>query len=326
MALSTSPNLFPGEWIEGVNKAAVLGGDSVKSNLWRIVEGFEATAIIKVMDYTSRLAVGSLCTAVAGTSNTMADIAVALTTFVIKDVVCKDDILGTNYDAFQQRGVFNKVIPAEVLQAYVMNMANNESQNLENIRWSGDIAGAGYIALQDGIIVKAVAAGTTIPVVAVAITSANVIAEINRVIAATPAAIRIRPNFKLIVSYEIFVAYEAAMSANQATATYAVLGQNGVQTLQATAPSYVGMFVGTTIPMYVASGLSVSYPGVMLAGNFSNDVNGNLIYVTDAFSDLSTIQVQDRQNVFISENKVDIVWAFRQGMEIARYNEVVLYI
>lgn len=328
MALTTSPNLWPGEYVKGVNTAAVLGGDTVKSGLWRIEEGIEDTVIIKLMDYTSRLAVVSLCNAVKGTSNTMSDLAIATSTYTIHDYVCKEDILGTNYDAYQQqKGVFNKVIPQEVLEAYVRNLANHEKMNLEKIRWSGDLTSLDpVLSLQDGVIVKAVADGSFIPVTAIAITSSNVIAEINKVIAATPQEIRMAPNYKLVISYEIYIAYQQAVAANQATAMFALMGQNAVMNLQLTMPSYVGQFIGTNIPMYMAGGLSAGYPGVMLAGLFSNDETGNLIYVTDAITDLATISVMDRQSVFPSEPFMDIVWQFRQGVEVARYPELILYI
>jgi len=327
MALITNPNLWGGEYVQGVNTAAVLGGDTVQAGLWRLEEGFEDKAIIKTFDYASRLAVGTLCTITSGDSASMADISINLTTFSIFDKVCKDDFSNTNYAMFQQKGVMNKSIPTEVLEAYISSMAGAETFNLENLRWSGDVlSGNPLLALQDGIIKQAVTAGTFVPVAAptiAAITNpATVIAELQKVIGATPARVRMQPNYKLVVSTAIFMAYEQAIAANTALATWNM----GMTVAMQNEPIFVGYFAGTKVPMYVATGLDAGYPGVALAGNFSNDIKGNLVFVTDAISDQASIVVQDRQAIFASEPFIDITWSFRQGMRIVRYGEVVIYL
>ena len=331
MALTTSPNLFSGEYVRGVNVAAIYSGDTVKSGLWRLEQGFEDKAIFKLMNYTSRLAAGTLCTATPGNSVGMADLEVALTTFTIYDKVCKHDFDTTNYAMYQNRGVFNKQIPQEVLEAYILTMAENETFNLERIRWSGDVASLDpVLALQDGVYAQLQAAGTFIPVTPTGagdiLDPATVITELNKILATTPANIRTHKNFKLVISSPVYVAYQQAMAANQATAMFALLGQNAVNEIKSNQPAYVGTFVGTNVPMFLAAGLDETNSGeVALAGVFANDMTGNLLYATDALSDQSYISVQDRQATFAAEPFVDIVWSFRQGVGIARPEEVVLY-
>ena len=329
MAFNTSPNLWQGEYVQGVNSAAILGGDTIKAGLWRLVEGFEDKAIVKKFNYSSRLAAGNLCNATPGTASTMADLLIQLETFSISEQVCKYDFDNTNYAMYQNKGVFNKEIPREVLEAYIMDMAKTETTNLENIRWSGDVtSGNPVLAFQDGVIAQLVAAGTFIPATpaspTASQTAATVIAEINKVIAATPGNIRMQPNFKLIISPEVYVAYEAAISVSTGV-TLATWGMGMGSALQ-NEPIFVGFFAGTKVPMYIATGLSIAYPEVILAGNFSNDRMGNLIFATDAMSDQAGIVVQDRQLVFANEPFVDITWSFRQGMAVARPEEVVLYV
>lgn len=329
--MTTSPNLFPGEYVQGVNIAAVYSGDTVKSGLWRLEEGYEDKAIVKTLDYTSRLAVGTLCNTASGESASMSDLEVALTTFTIFDKVCKHDFDNTNYAMFQQRGVFNKQIPQEVLEAYITSMAEAETANLELIRWSGNTGAATAPQnLQDGVVQYLANAGTYVPVTATAgaiVDPNTVIAELNKVLLATPANIRTKADFKMVVSSATYVAYQAAMAANQAYAMYALQGMNEVNEIRSDKPAFIGKFVGTNVPMYLAAGLDATNGGeVALAGVFANNKQGNLVYVTDALTDQSFISVQDRQATFAAEPFVDIVWSFRQGIAVVRPSEVVLYI
>lgn len=332
MAFVTSPNLFAGEYVRGVNIAAVYSGDTVKSGLWRLEQGFEDKAIIKLMNYTSRLAAGTICTATPGNSVGMADLEIALTTFTIIDRVCKHDFDNTNYAMYQNRGVFNKQIPQELIEAYIMTMAQNETFNLERIRWSGDLLSVDpVLSLQDGVVAQLVAAGTAIPITPTGagdiLDPATVITELNKIILGTPANIRTKAGFRLVISSVTYAAYQAAMAANTAFSNYALFGNNQVNEIRSEQPSFIGYFVGTNVPMYLAAGLDDTNAGeVALAGIFTNDMQGNLIYVTDALSDQSFISVQDRQQVFASDANVDIVWSFRQGISVARPAEVVLYI
>jgi hypothetical protein len=327
MAFTTSPNLWAGEYVIGVNTAAVLGGDTVQAGLWRVEQGYEDKAIIKLFNYTSNLQAATLCTATESTSGAMADLAIQLTTLSIKDKVCKHDFDNTNYAMYQNRGVFNKVIPREVLEAYISQMTAAEAFNLEVLRWVGDTTSLDpLLSIMDGIITLAVADGSYVPVTPTSATAsqvaATVIAEINKVLQATPAKVRMQPNFKLVVSPKVAFAYQEAVAANTSLAMW----QMGNPTALQQPISFIGYFGTSRIPMYIAPGVEGTYDELIMAGDFSNDIKGNLIFVTDAISDAATIHVQDRQAIFENEPFVDITWSFRQGVIAARYDEIVLYI
>lgn len=330
MSVTTSPNLWAGEYVKGLNRKAVLGSDTVQANLWRVEQGFESTAIFKTTSYGSRLSVNGRCTAPVGQSFSMADVAVNLSTFSIKELICKDDLNNTNYAMYMQKGTFNKEIPQDVLEAWVEDMAMQERENLELIRWSGDLASATPIRnLQDGIIKKIKASVGYVQVTPTSATAsrtaATVIGEINKVLAATPIAVRYAPNFKLVISPEVFNAYQEALSLQAPAAMFALWGNSGLQNVQNGQPSYVGNFINSNVPMYLATGLHTYNPEVILAGVLSNDQRGNLIYVTDAVSDQAQISVVDRQAINNNDANIDILWSFRQGMAVCRPTEIVLY-
>lgn len=333
----TNPNLFGGEYAKGVNTAAILSGDTVLAGLWRVEQAFEDKAIFKKFNYVSRLAVGDLCTVAAGaTSSTMSDFEVQLTTFSISDKLCKHSFDTTNYAMNQQKGIFNKTVPTEVLQAYIMQMALAETANLESLRWIGDTTSVvAPFDLQDGVVTKAIASGSTIQVAPTvagdSLLPAKVAIEINKVLAATPAAVRMQANFKLLVSPEVFFAYEAYLASNGLTGlNTSILAGALTNNLQNPSLIFAGYFTNTRIPMYIVPALSGSNGvnvtnDIIIAGNFSNDDKGNLLYATDALGDQANIIVQDRQAVFVNDPNIDIVWSFRQGMTIAREEEFVIY-
>jgi hypothetical protein len=77
--------------------------------------------------------------------------------------------------------------------------------------------------------------------------------------------------------------------------------------------------------MYIATGLDGVHDNTMLAGVFTNTRQGNLVMVTDALTDLSTVMVQDRQAVLIAQPFYDVVMAVRHGVGIVRPDEIVAY-
>ena len=332
--ITTSPNLWAGEYITGINNKMVFGGDTVKAGLFRIGQSIEDKAIFKLFNYGSRLAAANICNAVAGSSSTMKDLAVPVTTFTIKEEICKQSLVATNYSLNASRGALFTTIPDEVIQAYLDSMAGAEMDNMERIRWSGDTASAdAVLALQDGLIKKIKAYGVVPGTGYVRVTpasatasqdAATVIAELNKVVAAASVLpTRRQANFKIVVSPEVASAYEAALAASGAL-TLATLGLGQIN--QSTPDlTFLGYFSNTRVPMYVANGLRVVNKEVILAGCFSNDEMGNLLMATDALSDFGGIIVQDRQAVIASQAFIDILWSVRQGVDVARPTEIVLY-
>jgi len=332
--LTTSPNLWAGEYTEGINLKMQLGGDTVKAGLWRVVDSVEDKAIVKLFNYGSRMQVGTICTATRDTASTMADKVIPVTTFTVSDKVCKQDLINTNASLRQSRGALFTTIPDEVINAYLDSMAGAEMDNMERIRWSGDTTSAdAVLALQDGLIKKIKGYGVIPGAGYVRVTpasatasqdAATVIAELNKVVAAASVLpTRRQVNFKIVVSPEVASAYEQALAAS-GSVTLATLGLGQIN--QSTPElTFLGYFSNTRIPMYVANGLRVVNKEVILAGCFSNDEMGNLLMATDALSDFGGIIVQDRQAVIASQAFIDILWSVRQGVDVARPTEIVLY-
>jgi hypothetical protein len=334
--LVTSPNLWAGEYVQGINKAMVFGGDSFQAGLWRHIDSIEDKAIIKLFNYGSRLAVGNLCGVTPGTTSTMSDKVIQVTPFSINERFCKFDIDPTSYAQGNVGNAIYRQIPQEVMEAFLGSMAEAEMDNMERLRWSGDTASAdALLQKQNGVIKKIKAYGVVPGTGYVRVTpasatasqdAATVMAELNKVVlAASALPTRLKPNFKIIVSPEVATAYEAALASNATTGglTLATLGMGMINRNDVV--TFLGYYSNTRIPMYVATGLRSVNKEVILAGCFSDDINGNMILATNAKKDFQGIVVEDRQAVFASEPFVDIVWSVFQGVDVVRPTEIVLY-
>jgi len=123
-----------------------------------------------------------------------------------------------NYLSMQLRPGSNgeEVVPASYADFVVNYVAEKVSSDLETVLFRGDTGTSSYpFSLCDGLVKQLLADGDVIDVSATAsaITSTNVIAELNRVLSAVPADVRAQANFKIFVSQAIAFAYKQAQAA-----------------------------------------------------------------------------------------------------------------
>ena len=122
-----------------------------------------------------------------------------------------------NYLSTQLRAGSNneEVMPVSYEEFVVNYIAQKVSADIEKIIIQGDTGTASYpYSLYDGLIKQLKADSDVIDVAAptYSITSANVIAELNRVLEAVPAEIRAQPKFEILCSQEIAFAYKQAQA------------------------------------------------------------------------------------------------------------------
>jgi len=164
----------------------------------------------------------------------------------------------TNPD-FWNAGDFTKYLTDE--------LANKMNAEFELLVWQGDVS-ASPADPCDGLLVKFVADNTVIPITGATITSANVIAELNKVYDAIPQEIKFSTDLRIYVSSNVLSAYRQAVSAASAEGFYDLkLAEN--------------IFLG--VPMILSQGL----------GN--NDIvaaeTTNLFLVSDLLSDFQQIRI-----------------------------------
>lgn len=121
--------------------------------------------------------------------------------------LCKQDFRRT-WSSYQMGlSAWNNEIPADEKEAIMIEIRRNISEFLEEQIWNGT-TGSGTF---QGILTEAEADAEVVKVDGVAITAANVEAEMLKLINATPLAIRKHRNFRIVVSADVLLSYLGAL-------------------------------------------------------------------------------------------------------------------
>lgn len=325
MSFTINPNYFGGEFNQGLFLPRIKQTRDLGSGLWRVVNAKDL-AIVPVMSHESYVQSGSNCSLTPTTSNTIAEKRLDLIQLGIRHLKCKDELIRSNYALQMARGVYNDDIVAPVLNAIASYMADTLNNTCARLRWVGSVAGGDAM---DGLVTKLQAAGayniTTNPtgyraVTAGTINDNTVIGEIQKVIDATPVEVRFSPGFKLVISPAVFSAYQAAAAKQNAFATW---GVGNVNDPMSSLPAFIGYFAGTMVPMFVIPQLTST---LMIAGNFEDSENGNIVLATDLLLDFGNVIVFDKQTVNPLDTQIEFGMAIRQAVDFMDASQIALYI
>jgi hypothetical protein len=169
--------------------------------------------------------------------------------------------------------------------------------------FKGDTGTSSYpLSLCDGLVKLMLADSDIIDVGATAgsITSANVVTELNRMLASVPAKVMNKPNFKIFVSEEIAFAYKQAQAAT--TGGLFMVGDKEL--------NYLGF---TLVP---TSGLTAKQ---MISANMDN-----VFFLTDLTSDWSEILMIPQRNISGARTE-RFVANLKFGVNYLYGTEIVLY-
>jgi hypothetical protein len=152
---------------------------------------------------------------------------------------------------------------------------------------------------------------TVIDVVGTAITAANVITEMGKVVDAIPSALYGKEDLYLYVSQNVARAYVRALGGFAA----AGLGANGVNN-EGTQWWNNGALSFDGVKIFVANGLADNF---MVAAEKSN-----LFFGTGLLSDHNEVKVLDMGDLDGSQN-VRVIMRFTSGVEYGIGSDIVLY-
>lgn len=195
-----------------------------------------------------------------------------------------------------------EVTPDDFL-AYMTGQAAMKVRNdLEIAAWQGDSASVTYpLSICDGLNKKMAADADVLDINGVAaITTANVVEEIQKVYAMIPATIINSPDLRIFVSDHIFRTYQQAIAEASNEAYY----------VGAKEPNFLG------IPLVLAQG---QLPHQMAAGETTN-----FVLLTDLLSDEEELNIIPQNNV-TGTRTVRIAGGFKIGFDYLVSEEVVYY-
>jgi hypothetical protein len=298
MAFVINTTAYVNKEAEGWYSKAILM-DGFKSSLTQIPN-------VIVGQNLARLDVGNVlqpwtCTFSSSGSANLSEKPATVKAIKINLEECKD-VLWTSYLANQLRST-SEAYPAD-FEAYLMDrIADSISSKLDDLVING-ATGSGDPF--DGFLTQFLADGTVIDVPApIAITPANVFAEMGRLYDLIPLAVRMKGDVKIYISPAVAASFYRALSATYPAAQGMSVNQVETQKLM-----YLDVEVVVIKHLPAAR---------MFATNPSN-----LITLTTLAAEINQINVLDMAQS-TGDNKIRITGEFKYGVNYYLGEEIVLY-
>ena len=307
MATTTSiTSTYAGEFAGKYISAALLSASTIENG------GIEVKPNVKYKEVIKKIATNDIlknatCDFDATSTVTLTERILQPEEFQVNLQLCKQDFQ-SDWEAVQMGySAFDSLPPsfADFLIAHVA--AKVAQKNEENI-WKGVNANAGEF---DGLVTLATADADVIDVVGTSVTSANVIAEMGKVVDALPSELYGKEDMFLYVSQNVARAYVRALGGFGASG----LGANGVNA-QGTQWWNNGALSFDGVKIFVANGLADNY---MVAAQKSN-----LYFGTGLLSDHNEVKLIDLADIDGSQN-VRVVMRLTAGVQYGIGSEIVLY-
>ena len=305
MALSIT-STYAGEFAGKYISASLLSGNTIANGLIEVKPNVKFKEVLKRVDLSGMIANASCDFTDAGT--------VALTERILEPKslqinleLCKTPF-ESDFEAISMGYSAHDNLPKTFSDYFIGLMAGKIAEATENSIWSGT-AGAGSF---DGFATLLTAA--TLPsgqdIVGTTVTSANVLAEIGKVVDAIPSSIVNNEDLFIYASNNVFRAYKRALGGFQANGQ----GANGVNGLGNNQDIDVQYFDG--IKIVVANGLA---DNKMVAS-----LKSNLVFGTGLLSDANEVKVLDMADLDGSKN-VRFIARYTAGVQIGVLEDVVFY-
>lgn len=313
MATTTSiTTTYAGEFAGKYIGAALLSGVTLDKGLIEIKPNVKYKEVIKKVT-TDEIVKNATCDFDATSTVTLTERVLQPEEFQVNLQLCKKDFR-SDWEAVQMGMSVYDNLPPKFSDFLIAHAAEKVAQKIEQNIWAGVNATAGQF---DGFTTLFAADGTVNDVVGTAITTANVITELNKVVDAIPNTLYGKEDLTIYVSPKIAKAYVAALGGFSAiSTTVGGQGANGIN----------GM--GT---MWYSMGQDLNFNGVrvaMVPGMPSDDMvaaqASNLYFGTGLLSDTNLVKVLDMEDLDGSQN-VRVIMRFTAGIQYGFGDEVVYY-
>lgn len=276
--------------------AALLGGDTLEQQLLTILPNVKKATTLHKLSMTDLVQTDSCSFSPSG-DVTITDKQIDPVAQKVNLELCKTDLEQHWISAQMRAGANNDDIPAELADFILEYVAKKVAAHIDALIWKGEIAfgddidGLTRLMFDDIDVVKPAA---------VAITPANVIAQLQAVYDVIPDEILMSTDLKLLVSNNVAKAYKQAVAA-QSAETYFV----GARPLD---------FLGL--------------PLVPIRGMFNNTIvaaeTTNLFFATDLMSDFNEAKVIDMSET-TGDDTVRIKMRFKLQPQFAFGSQIVLH-
>lgn len=297
---------YAGEFAGKYISAALLSASTIENGGIEVKPNIKFKEVIKKIS-TDDVLKNATCDFDPTSTVTLTERIIQPEEFQVNLQLCKKDFR-SDWEAVQMGVSAFDSLPPSFADFLIAHVAAKVAQKNENNIWSGVNANAGEF---DGLITLMTADADVSDVVGTAITAANVIEEMGKLVDAIPSALYGKEDLNLYVSQNVARAYVRALGGFAA----AGLGANGTNA-QGTQWYNNGSLSFDGVKIFVANGLSDNY---MVAAEKSN-----LYFGTGLLSDHNEVKVIDMADIDGSQN-VRVVMRLTAGVQYGIGSDIVLY-
>lgn len=287
---------YAGEFAGKYISAALLSGNTIAQGGITVKPNVKYKEVVKKVA-TSGLIGNASCDFTDAGSLTLTERILQPEEFQVNLELCKKDFR-SDWEAVQMGYSAYDNLPPKFADFLIGHVAAKVAEQTEQNIWQGTDATAGEF---DGLSTLLAADGDVVDVTGTTVTSANVIAELGKIVDAIPSAVYGKEDLKIYVSSNIAKAYVSAQAA---------LGYRDLYHVGKTEMNFQG------IPLFVANGLA------------DNDAvaaeTSNLYFGTGLLADHNEVKVIDMADLDGSQN-VRIVMRFTAGVQYGIGSDIVLY-
>ena len=312
--LATTVNItstYAGEFAGKYISAALLSASTIEDGGVEVMPNVKFKSVIQRIETGSLIADGT-CDFSASSNVNLTEVVIQPEEFQVNLQLCKSDFINTwesiqmGYSAFNPNG-----LPSSFADYLVGHVASKVAAANETNIWTGNLGGA-QAGEYNGLETLAAADATVLDVSnPIALTAANIIDEMQRVVDLIPNALYGKEDLKLYVSNKAAKLYIRSLGGFAVAATSNAGSDNkGTQWYGGGSLSFGG------IPIFVGRGMS---DDTMMAAQSSN-----LFFATGLLNDYNEVRVIDMTPIDGSQN-VRLVMRFTAAAAIGVGADVVYY-
>lgn len=298
---ATITTTYAGEFAGKYISAALLSSNTIANGGVTVMPNVKHKAVIKKLA-TSGLVTAATCDFTDAGTVALTEKVITVTDRQVNLQVCKTPFQ-TDWEAVQMGYSAFDVLPKNFSDFFIAKMLKDIANDNELFIWNAT----------NGLVALAVADGSTVIATPVAITSANVLTQLGRIVDGLPASLYGREDLRLYVSQTVAKAYVRALGGFGASG----LGSNGFANQgnmwyeNGTALTFDG------IQLFVANGL--------LGSTCMLTTIDNLYFGTGLLDDSNEVKLIDMADIDGSKN-VRFISRFTRGLAVGYGADCVTYI
>ena len=304
--LATSVNLtttYSGQWASKYVKASLLTGNTLNNGGLTVYPNIDYKYVIQKGAFDSNFIKNATCDFTDTGAVTLTEQVITLEEYQINAEFCKSEFSQTWQAAEMGYSPLNYDLPASFSDFVISAFAEKIADKYEQVIWGGVNGNAGEF---DGFCPLLLADGG-VDVAATPVTAANVIAELQKVTAAIPAAIYDKEDLHIYVGSAIYRFYVQALGVVGAGS-----GIENKGTL---------WFNGTPLTV---DGVKIFYSPGMPANSMVAAEVSNLFFGCGLKSDFNEIRLIDMADIDGSQN-VRFIQRWKAGIQYGIRQDIILY-